>query len=366
MSVPSAIRAKLRAPRPPPHYVHRPRLIGYLDEIVAAPLTVVIAPAGAGKTSLLCGWLSEYDGPSAWLSLDESDRDVMAFWRLVIAALRTLKPSCGERAEALLRERRPFLEVVGELLDDLDEFDGPPIDARPSVLVIDDAHYVEDDSESAEAMACFVTYLPRWLRVVVVSRRLPNLPLGRLRARGQLGEVHFSELRFSPVEANEMLVRVAPSIREDQIHAIAEQADGLAVGLQIAALTVRAASASPLDDAPIPEPSVALHRYLIREVFAAEPPELMEMLLDISVVSRVNPRLATALTRRPDADAMLQRGKHADSSSRPSTRPGGSRCTPWREPRSSPNWSEGRPSGSSSSTAVPRAGSRTRRTRYRR
>ena len=119
----------------------------------------------------------------------------------------------------------------------------------------------------------------------------------------------FAELRFSHAEATEVLHRLAPSLSEEQMHATAERADGLAVGLQLAALNVRAARVHEDGFAPASAADRLVHGYMIHEVLAAEAPELINLLLDISVVDRVNPSLAATLTGRSDADAMLRRAE---------------------------------------------------------
>src|SRR5262245_45914211 len=160
--------ATLRPPPAPAHYLRRGRLLDLLDDAVAAPLTLVVAPAGAGKTSLLAGWAAELPKPVAWLSLDECDRDPVHLWPRV----------------------------------------GRALDAPAPVLVIDDVHVVDEDDRVAESLTAFLQHLPRDVRVVAASRRDLALPLDRLRARGQLREVRFSELRFTPDEARALLSRL--------------------------------------------------------------------------------------------------------------------------------------------------------------
>jgi LuxR family transcriptional regulator, maltose regulon positive regulatory protein len=301
------LRAKLRTPVPPAHYVRRARLIHFLDDLVGAPVVVVVAPAGAGKTCLLAGWIAERTGPSAWLSLDDSDRDDVLFWTGIIASLEALNPGCGAQARALLRRRATMVEVVGTLLNDLEEAPAASVRAA-SVLVIDDVHCLSDAEATADALGMFLRHLPAWLHVVLVSRRVPHLPLDRLRARGQLGEARFAELRFSDAEARELLSRLAPSMPEAEVQAIAGHVDGLAVGLQLAALKARSVSARRGGE-PATGADDLVHEFVLHEVLASESPELIDVLLDVSVVGRVNAGLARALTGREDADQLLERSE---------------------------------------------------------
>jgi LuxR family maltose regulon positive regulatory protein len=300
----SLLRAKLRPPVPGSHYVRRPRLLELLDELVDEPLTVVVAPAGAGKTSLLAGWAAESALPIAWLSVDDADRDGVQLWSEVVAALETLTPECGDRALVLLRRAGRLDEAVAQLLVDLD--------ARqhsPAVLVIDDVHLVDEDDAVAGSLALFVRHLPVWLRVVLASRRVPKLPLDRLRAQGRLGELHFTELRFSPTEAKELLAGLAPTLSTEAIAAAADRADGWAASLQLAALAARSLRAQPAFDAPRIDDGALVQDYVFHEVLVAEAPEVVDALFDLSVVERANSSLAVALTGRSDAGELLLRAE---------------------------------------------------------
>jgi LuxR family transcriptional regulator, maltose regulon positive regulatory protein len=298
------LRAKLRPPIVPEHHVRRPRLLRLLDETVSAPLTLVVAPAGVGKTVLVSSWAAESSVPTAWLSLDEADRDGRQLWSGVIAALETLRPGCGEAARTLLRRPGPLARVVHQLLDDLEE----EADSF-RVLVIDDLYLVDDD-DAVASLELFLQHLPTWLHVVLLSRREPTLPVDRLQGRGQLGEVHFAELRFSHSEACEMLTRLVPVLSEDQIAATATHAAGWAAGLQLAALSARANRAHRSVEAPgVVAGDLLVDDYVWREVLAAEDVDLVEVLLDVSVADLIDPSLARALTGREDADRLLARAE---------------------------------------------------------
>ena len=296
------LKAKLRVPAVPDHYVRRPRLLRLLDEAVRCPLTLVAAPAGVGKTTLLAGWAAERGPATGWLSLDESDQDPSQFWSGVIAALERLAPGCTGGMLAQLQRPGGMNGLVDHLLDHLDTRAGPP-----AVLVIDDLQVVDDDV--AQPLATFLLHPPPWLRIVGLSRRQPDLPLDRIRARGQLGEVQLAELRFSLDEAREMLTRVAPLQAQPWIEAAASQSEGWAAGLQLAALAARAQQARGDVAVPTPGDDVLVGDYVWSEILVAAERELVDVLLDIAVVKQVSTSLARALTGQQDASALLLRAE---------------------------------------------------------
>ncbi|WP_028660032.1 LuxR C-terminal-related transcriptional regulator [Nocardioides insulae] len=295
-------QAKLRPAVNPGHLVPRPRLVELLDRLATAPLTLVSAPAGSGKTSLLREWVEATDLPHAWLSIDETDRDPAQLWLGVLAALEGIAPGCAEPATDELRLQRSVLGAVSALLDDLETRS-----YSPRVLVIDDLQLVDGDEAVSASLSVFVQHLPAWLHVVVASRRTPRLPVDRLRARGLIGELHFPELRFSVDEAAEMFRRLAPSLPDDRVKEVAVRAGGWAASIQLAAIAARSVDAQATLGVPPEDEGVRfLEDYIWHEVLAGEPAEVVDALLSTAVVERVEPALAEILTGRPDAAALLE------------------------------------------------------------
>ena len=281
--------------------MRRARLLDLFDEVVRMPLTLVVAPAGTGKTSLVAGWVAESSTPAAWLSLDETDRDAVQFWSDVIAALDTLAPGCGDRALALLRPSTTRSGAVDELIADLEAED-----RRPAVLVVDDFHLVDADDFVRESVSRFVRHLPKWLHVVLLSRREPDLPIDRMRSRGQLGEIRFAELQFSPDEAVDLMTRLSPSLSEERIDAAVQRANGWATSLQLAGLAARSMRAHTTAPGPGHDDDVLVQDYVLHEVLANEAPEVLDVLSAAAIVPRVNPSLARVLTGRPEAGELLR------------------------------------------------------------
>lgn len=288
---------RLRAPALPRHYVRRNRLLGLLDELSRSPVVLIVAPAGSGKSSLLTDWSARCQSPTAWLTLDETDRDASQLWAELAEVLSTIAPQVA----GLARPRRQRIEDgLGALLTQLEE-DHPP----RAVLVLDDLHVLDDDEEGAAALRLLLEWLPPWLHVVLLSRRVPPLPIDRLRARGQLGEVHFDELRFSTSEAVEVLARIAPELDPEHARRAAAAADGWVADLQLTALAARSEVARTQGSPPVSSSSVLVSDYVWNEVLGSERPDVVQVLMDTSVVTRTNAVLAAVLTGRDDAGDLL-------------------------------------------------------------
>src|SRR4051794_37474332 len=177
------LETKLHVPTPRRGLVTRPRLIERLSRVGESALTLLSAPAGFGKTTLLTEWLAAApaDGPSvAWLSLDERDNDPSLSWRYVVAALRTAVPAVGAGALSLLQTPQSSMDAVLATL--LNELDAVPGDV---VLVLDDYHLIEDRDVN-DGVAFLLEHLPSQVHLLIATRADPAMPMARLRGRGEL------------------------------------------------------------------------------------------------------------------------------------------------------------------------------------
>jgi LuxR family transcriptional regulator, maltose regulon positive regulatory protein len=248
------LATKLHVPRPRPGFLARPRLLERLTQGAAHELTLICAPAGFGKTSLLGDWARRSRQPVAWLSLDGGDSDPARFWRYVAAALDELRPGVRRRVDALFQGAQPPLEtVLTVLVNELAE--GP----EAVLLVLDDYHLVEAPSVH-DSLAVLLERLPPLLRLVLASRADPPLPLARLRAGGQLTELREADLRFSSEEAAALLrTAVGRELPEAAVAALGERTEGWVAGLQLAALSLRGRT----DVAAFVEGFSGSHRYIL-------------------------------------------------------------------------------------------------------
>jgi len=279
---------------PPPRasgFIHRPRLVARLDEDSRRRLlTLVCAPAGYGKTSLVGAWFAEARAARrmAWLSLDEHDNDPIRLWRHVVAAIRTVWPDAGRAALAMLRlpETPPLRAVAVAWLNELADL--PARGGAPDgcVLVLDDYHVLADRA-ILESMAYFAERAGPALHFVVVARHDPALPLPRLRARDQLAEIREEHLRFTPDEAADLLARAAgPRLDGAAARDLAWRTEGWAAGLRFAALALRDATDSATLAAAFGGEHPYVLDYVAEEVLGRLPEDLAWSLLHIAVLDR--------------------------------------------------------------------------------
>ena len=194
---------KLYVPRPRANIVLRPRLIERLTGGMQSKLTLISAPAGFGKTTLISEWVACCDHKAAWVSLDEGDNDPTRFLAYFVSALQRVEPNIG--AGMLDALQSPQLPSIGSILTALlNEITTIPDDF---ILVLDDYHVI-DSKPVDDALTFLLEHLPPQMHLAIVTREDPHLPLARLRARGQLTELRITDLRFTPSEAAEFLNQV--------------------------------------------------------------------------------------------------------------------------------------------------------------
>ena len=297
------LATKLQVPRSRPGLVARPRLADQLDEALGRGLVLVTAPAGYGKSVLVSQWARGMAQPVAWLSLDEADNDPVRFWRHVLAALDMARPGIAERVGPLAGPPPPpaYDPLVSALINDFMAEPGSP----DVVLVFDDYHLV--GSQSVHASVRFLLeHRPPQLPVVLVSRSDPPLGLPRYRGRGELGEVRAADLRFTVDEAAALLRQVSADLAPSAVAALAERTEGWAVGLQLAALSLRTQPDADRFVAAFTGSHRYILDYLTEEVLGRQRAEVRDFLLETSVLDRLNGSLCDAVTGRDDSQELLE------------------------------------------------------------
>ncbi len=277
----------------------RPRLIGRLDEGIGGKLTLVCAPAGFGKSTLLGDWILRCGLPVGWISLDNDDNDPARFLAYLAAALQTAAPDIGARS--LLDSPRPPTRAL--LTDLVNEAATVPNDFA---LVLDDYHLIEDEAVHA-ALAFLLEHLPPQMRLVVASRAEPPLPLARMLARGHLTRLTAKDLRFTPEETASFLNEaMGLDLPAEAITALEERTEGWIAGLQLAALSMRGRKDVSGFVAAFAGTNRHIFDYLAEEVLDRQTKDTREFLLRTSILDRLSGPLCDAVTERDDGQAMLE------------------------------------------------------------
>jgi LuxR family maltose regulon positive regulatory protein len=292
---------KLHAPRRRRGVVNRPRLTarfgGGRDR---APLTLLSAPAGFGKTTLLAEWLA-HEERTAWLSIDPGDNDPAVFWTYVIAALQSVEPTVGATATSILEASLRSVEpALTSLLNDLDALD------HDVVLVLDDYHVIQS-TQIHDGLTFLLEHLPSNVHLVIGSRADPPLPLPRLRARGELVEVRAADLRFTIDEAASYFNdAMGLTLTAHDVVALERRTEGWIAALQLAALSMQRRDdvAAFIDNFTGDDRFVV--DYLVEEVLDRQPEVVRRFLLHTSILNRLTGSLCDAVTESRDAKATLE------------------------------------------------------------
>ena len=298
------LAAKLDVPAIGGQLVHRGALLDALSAGRGRKLTLLSAPAGWGKTTLLAQWAlgAGEDERFGWLSLDPSDNDPVWFWMYVVAALQKVSPGVGTRAvELLAMGADPVQVVLPTLLNDLDTI------ASPMVLILDDYHLVVNRAVH-EQMAFVIGRIPANLHLVVATRSDPMLPLARLRASGELAEMRSDDLRFGASEAHHLLNDVLGlDLADADIQLLHQRTEGWAAGLYLAALSLAGRADAPAFVRTFAGDNRHIVDYLMAEVLEGQPPELRSFLLRTSVLGRLSGALCDAVLQTSGSASVLEK-----------------------------------------------------------
>ena len=277
------LATKLYIPAPRPKVVLRPRLIERLNDGLHRKLTLISAPAGFGKTTLVSEWVADCKRPVAWLSLDEGDNDPSRFLAYLVAALHSIAASIGKGVLGLLQSPQPLPteSILTALLNEIDTV------TDNFVLVLDDYHVI-DSKPIDNALSFLLEHLPPRMRLVIATREDPDLPLARLRAGDQLTELRVTDLRFTPSEAAEFLNQVMDlSLSAEDIAALETRTEGWIAGLQLAAISMQGQK----DVTNFIKSFTGSHSfvmdYLVEEVLQQQSESVQTFLLRTSILDRL-------------------------------------------------------------------------------
>ena len=302
------LTTKLYIPPPRPNLVSRPRLIERLDAGLNRKLTLVSAPAGFGKTTLLSEWAAGCERSVAWLSLDEGDDDPARFLAYFITALQTIHKGVGDVALTTLRSPQPppIEAILTTLINEIATI------PNSLIFILDDYHAI-NAQPIHDALTFLLDHLPPQIRLVVASRTDPPLPLARLRGRGQLAELHVANLHFTPKETAAFLNGVMGlDVSPEDVATLEDRTEGWIAGLQMAAVSMRGRK----DVSAFIRAFTGSHRfildYLVEEVLEQQPRDVQEFLLKTSILERMTGALCDAVTDGNDGQTILAQLEQAN------------------------------------------------------
>jgi len=294
---------KLHIPVPGPNLVHRQDLIDRLNAGLHRKLILVSAPAGFGKTTLICDWLAHSGIHAAWVSLDKRDNNVSEFIGYIVRGLQTIDPEIGKLSEKLLQaQQKPdFESILSELINDILESE------NIFVLVLDDFHFIKS-IELIEMMKFLLNHLPANLHLAILSRSDPPVSLSRLRSQNELVELRSSDLSFS---ANDAFVFLNKKLKLDlsieDIELLETKTEGWIAGLQLSALSMQGRNDLSKFIRALAGDNRYIMDYLLEEVLSKQDKEIEEFLIGTSMLEQVSGELADSLLLTNNSQAILEK-----------------------------------------------------------
>ncbi len=302
------LTTKLYIPPPRTNVIHRERLIKCLNYSLNSALTLVSAPAGFGKTTLVSDWISNNKQSVAWLSLDEGDNDCTRFLTYLIAAFQTIGRNLGDSALGLLQSPQPVPaeSVLTSLLNDISRY------TDNMILVLDDYHVIHERSVN-NSLTFLLDHIPPRLHLIITARQDPHLPVSRLRVRNQLTEIRAADLRFTSSEAAGFLEEVMNlKLSSEEIDTLENRTEGWIAGLQLAAISMQGRD----DIAGFIQSFAGHERYIVDylgdEVLNSQPEEIRIFLLYTSILKRLSASLCDAVTDQTNSGMILDELERAN------------------------------------------------------
>jgi LuxR family maltose regulon positive regulatory protein len=296
------LTTKLHVPPLRSGLVRRPRLLERLDRGLERKLTLVSAPAGFGKTTLLSAWVAGAERPVAWVSLDEGDADLVRFLTYLVSALQMVETNAGESVLGALRAIPPLAteSVLTALVNEITAIPGC------FALVLDDYHVI-DAGPIHDAVAFLLNNAPAGMHWVIATRKDPPLPLARLRGQGQLTELRVADLRFTSDETAAFLNQVMGlGLSAQDVSALEKRTEGWITGLQLAALSLQGRDDATGFIAAFTGSHHYILDYLVQEVLDQQPESIQTFLLQTSILKRLTGPLCDAVTGQRDGQATLE------------------------------------------------------------
>ena len=306
------LTTKLFVPPLRPKIIPRPRLIEQLNAGLYRKLTLVSAQAGFGKTTIISQWIHSCDRPIGWFSIDEQDSEPQNFLAYLVATLETISADTVPQTTILLQAQPPSSSdvILTTLLNELATFQSP------FILVLDDYHRITSPAID-DLLLFLIEHMPPQMHLVITTREDPQLPLPRLRVRGQMTELRVSDLRFTVEEAADFLQQgMGLSLSAENVAALEARTEGWIAGLQLAALALQT---KDRDQADVDKNTFIktftdghhfILDYLVEEVLANQSDEVRDFLLQTAILKRLSSPLCDTVTGKDGSKAVLNHLLH--------------------------------------------------------
>ena len=299
----SILLTKLFIPSVPPSIIHRYHLTTRLTAGLKAgkSLTLVSAPAGYGKSTLIADWIADYQDQAAWLSLDDRDNNPLRFWKYFVTALQTVSKPLGQESLRMLESAQHFDPqlFLTALANELAAFE------HLAILVLDDYHVISN-TDIHSGVNFLLEHFPPSIHLVIVTRTDPLLPLSRMRVRGQLTEVRIPDLRFDIDESSLFLNELMDlGLTEIDIHALERRTEGWIAGLQLAALSMQGRTDTYTFIQNFTGSQHFVLEYLVEEVLQRQPEALQNFMIETSILQRMSAPLCNAVTGSTESANLL-------------------------------------------------------------
>lgn len=302
------LETKLYVPQPRPDLVQRTHLIDRLNKGINKKLTLISAPAGFGKTTLVCEWISESEIPVAWISLDKGDSDPVHFFHYLIAAFQSFDVNIGEPALTMLRspQQPPIESIMANLIKEISDI------PHECVLILDDYHSI-DSKQIHNIVEFLLDHLPVQLHLVIATRVDPLLPLARLRVRNQLNEFRAFDLSFTMNETSVFFNQMMNlELSSDEISILESRTEGWIAGLQLAALSIQKVNNIQAFIKSFAGNDRHIVDYLAEEVLNLQPQHIRSFLLQTSILNRLSGPLCDFVTEKKDSQKILNELERAN------------------------------------------------------
>lgn len=298
----SLLTTKLFVPISGRHIIRRPRLEERLKQGCTGALTVICAPAGFGKTTLLSEWLHHNPLPVAWVSLDPQDNDPAQFLAYWVAALQKVQPGIGVRTLEQLQSPQPipFESLLIDILNDL------ATTATEMKMVFDDYHCIEN-SQIHHLLTFFLDHMPPACHICLTTRSDPPFPLARLRGRGMLTEIRAKDLAFTNEEAAKLYASLGHALSAHDVALLKSRTEGWIAGLQLAAISMQGKRDISSFVSAFTGSSRYVMDYLVEEVFSGQSGTMQQFLMQTSILNRMNGALCNAVTDQQNGREYLER-----------------------------------------------------------